>query len=370
MKTRQVLIILFALSSILFAQSEKEAIRKAINGYIVGTSYNYPDSVLSSFLPGANMFLDYKDSPLYIMKIEEYAGRIAKQERGRFNGRVSNVLSIDQFGGIASVKLEVLIPSIKKRFIDFLLVKKLEKGWKIISKTAASEFSERTGKKVLLILSSADKQGSSDLPAGNSFSEVAIAWDLYQKAGYHVEILTPQGGRAPLAYINPADDLHLNYLYYSDFMYALNHTLSPSQVNANEYDIVQFTGGSAPIFDVPENEDIQKIVMHVYEKNNGVIAAVCHGSAGLVNLKKSNGSYLVKGKSVCGFPDAHERKDLPHYKQYPFIIETVLEERGGLFRYSEKAGTPHMEVDGRLVTGQNWQSSEMVTKKSIEIAQR
>ncbi|MGH1366883.1 MAG: nuclear transport factor 2 family protein [Calditrichia bacterium] len=354
----------------LYAQTEENKIKSAINGYIVGTSFNYPDSVLSSFLPGANMFLDYKDNPLYVMKIEEYASRIAKQEPGKFNGRVSNILSIQRYKGIAIVKLEVLIPAIERRFIDLLLLKKLETGWKIISKTAASEASTKTSNKALLVLSSATHQGESDLAAGNSFSEVVSAYSGYLNAGYHVDIITPLGGAAPLAYINPADSLQLRYLYDADFMYAIANTKKPSDVKADEYDIVQFTGGSAPIFDVPQNEEIQKIAMHIYEQNKGVIAAVCHGSAGLVNLKTASGNYLVANKNVCGFPDAHERKDLPHYKQYPFIIETVLEERGALFRHSKEAGTAHMEISGRLVTGQNWQSSEMVTKKSIELAKK
>ena len=349
--------------------SEETQIRKAINGYIVGTSYNYPDSILSAFMPGAQMFLDKKGQPLFVMAVEKYASGVAKSEAGKFNGRVTNILSIDQFEGIASAKLEVLIPGLNKRFIDLLLLKKLEDGWKIISKTAASEVSDRNTEKVLLILSSATRQGDSDLAAGNSFSEVGIAYHGYQKAGYHVDIVTPLGGEAPLAYINPSDSFQLECLYDFDFMYALKNTKKPSDLNPDDYKIVQFTGGSAPIFDLPQNTDIQQIAMHVYEKNGGVIAAVCHGTAAIVNLKTSDGKYLVDGKNVNGYPDSHERKDLPHYKQYPFILETVLKERGGNFKHS-KVGTPHMEVDGRLVTGQNFQSSKMVTEKSVEISKK
>ena len=127
------------------------------------------------------------------------------------NGRVTNIISIDQFEGIASAKLEVLIPNFGKRFIDLLLLKKLENGWKIISKTAGSEVSERTTNKVLLIVSNATRQGQSGLAAGNSFSEVVLAYDGYQKAGYRVDIVSPLGGQVPLSYINPADSLQLKY---------------------------------------------------------------------------------------------------------------------------------------------------------------
>ncbi len=346
--------------------TEEDQIKAVIGQYANGTAYNYPNQLKAAFLPGANMFLDHKDKPLFIMKIEEYADRLAKYEPGKFNGRVSNILSIDRFEGIAVVKLEVIIPSLSKRFIDLILLKKLEDGWKIITKTAASDDSNRHGRKALIVVSNANRQGDSDLPAGNSFSEVAVAYDAYHNAGYHIDFLSPLGGMVPLTYINPADSFHMKYLYDFDFMYALKNTRKPTDVNPDEYGIVQFTGGSAPIFDIPQNEAIQKIVMHIYEKNNGVIASVCHGSAALVNLKTSDGKYLVEGKNVNGFPDSHERKDLPHYAQYPFILETLLKDRGALFHHSEK-GTAHMEVDGRLITGQNHLSTEMVTKKSVEV---
>ncbi|MFK7920878.1 MAG: nuclear transport factor 2 family protein [Bacteroidia bacterium] len=366
-KTILLIILSLTIGQAIYGQSEEDQIRAVINNYAMGTSYNQAEQVKAAFMPGANMFLDHPDHPLYIMKIEDYAGRIAKQEQGKFTGRVSNILSIDRFEGIAIVKLEVLIPAINARFIDLLLLKKLEDGWKVISKAAAREASNRQANKALLVLSSAAFHADSDLAAGNSFAEVVIAYDLYQKAGYHVALVSPQGGKVPLAYINPADSLQLSYLYNADFMYAMENTMTPAQINPDEYDIVQFTGGSAPIFDVPQNEAIQKIVMHIYEQNKGVVVAVCHGTAGLVNLKTADGNYLVANKEINTIPDVQERHDLPHYQHYPFIIEELLRARGGKISYSD-IGSPHMEVDGRLLTGQNSVSSAMVTLKSIEVS--
>ncbi|MEM9528273.1 MAG: nuclear transport factor 2 family protein [Bacteroidota bacterium] len=367
---RIILSLLLLLSTLLLSgQTEEALIEATINQYIEGTSFNLPDKIKAAFLPEANMFLDYKDQPLYVLKVEEYADRVAKQEAGKFNGRVTNILSIDRFAGIAAAKLEVIIPSFGRRFIDLLLLKKLANGWKIISKTAGSEPSERTASKALLVVSNATHQGESALSAGNSFSEIIIAYDEYQKAGYHVDIVSPKGGKVPLAYVNPADSLQLHYLYDKDFMYALANTHSPTEIQPEAYDIIQFTGGSAPIFDVPQDNNIQRIAMHIYEQNQGVIAAVCHGTAGIVNLQLANGSFLVAGKKVNGVPDAHESKHLPHYAHYPFIIEEVLKQRGGQFHHSP-IGTPHLEVDGRLVTGQNSLSSASVTRKSIEISKR
>ena len=361
-------LVFFGYVSCIFSQTEEVAIHNVIDNYALGTAYNQSEKVLSAFLPGANMFLDHKDKPLFIMKVEEYANRIDASKAGQFNGRTTNILNIDRFGGIATAKLEVLLPEANLRFIDYLLLKKLNDGWKIISKTAGSENTDKNGEKVLLVVSNVSKQGDSELPAGNSFSEVVVAYDEYKKAGYHVDIVSPKGGKIPLAYINPADSLQLQYLYDTDFIYAISHTQKPEEISPDDYVVLQFTGGSAPIFDIPQNIELQDIAVKIYE-NNGVIAAVCHGTAGIVNLKTKDGQYLIKNKRVNGVPDSHESKQLPHYAQYPFIIETLLKERGGNF-YHSKIGTPHMEVDGRLVTGQNSLSSEMVTRKSIEISKK
>jgi len=315
------------------------------------------------------MFLDKDGQPLFILTIEEYAKGVAKNEPGKFNGRVTNILSIDRFEGIAMAKLEVIIPTIKRRFVDMLLLKKLEDGWKIISKTAAGLPSANQGKKAIIVASNVSQKDNDEFSTGNSFSEMAVAYYEYQKAGYHVDVVSPKGGKIPIAYINPADSFHLASIYNPDFMYALSSSKKPSDINPDEYDIIQFTGGSAPIFDIPKNAAIQKLAMHIYEKNKGVIAAVCHGTAGIVNLKTADGKYLIEGKTINGYPDAHENKDLPLYKNFPFLIEKEVQNKGGHFKYGKK-GEAYMEVDGRLITGQNYQSSAIVTKKSIELNER
>ncbi len=43
----------------------------------------------------------------------------------------------------------------------------------------------------------------------------------------------------------------------------------------------------------------------VYE-NEGIVSAVCHGPSALVDVKLSNGEYLVNGRTVCSFTDSEE----------------------------------------------------------------
>ena len=74
----------------------------------------------------------------------------------------------------------------------------------------------------------------------------------------------------------------------------------------------------------------------------------------------------MKGKRVNGNPDVFENKNKQHFKTFPFLITKTIESRGGYFKFSPR-NTAHVEVDGRLITGQNYLSSRLVAKKIIEI---
>ncbi|WP_350291904.1 type 1 glutamine amidotransferase domain-containing protein [uncultured Croceitalea sp.] len=219
---------------------------------------------------------------------------------------------------------------------------------------------------VLFVVSNAHYYANTDIPTGNSFSEIVNAYDVFKKANYAIDFVSPKGGAVPLTYINTSDQMSKKYLYDTHFMNALKNTKSPSEIDASNYKAVQYIGGGAAMFGVPENKEIQTIAMDIYEKYKGVLSSVCHGTAGIVNLKTKDGKYVVDGKSVSGYPDDYENKAAPYFKTFPFLIKKTIEERGGNFKFSER-GKFTLAVDGRLVTGQNFQSSKPVSLKIIEL---
>lgn len=131
-------ILIFAFFSIqLSAQAEEEdAIRATLQDYIEGSSYNDPGRIEKAFYPEAYLFLSKKDQEIYLLSVVEYSSLFEKREKGTFNGRVGNILSIDRENNIATAKAEILIGAEDLRFIDLFLLKKLEGEWKIISKAA------------------------------------------------------------------------------------------------------------------------------------------------------------------------------------------------------------------------------------------
>ncbi|MTI20778.1 peptidase [Fulvivirga sp. RKSG066] len=360
------LILIFSFTILsLFAQSDKVAVRSALQNYIDGTSYNQTALIGKAFYPEANLYLEKKDLPLWTVPSSEYIGWFKNGDQGKFNGRVGNILSIEYFNSIAIAKVEILIPSKELRYIDMFLLKKIDNEWKIISKSASSEKSNQSGDRILFIVSNAHYHGSSSLATGNSFSEIVNAYDTFKKAGYTVDFVSPEGGSVPLAYINTSDLLHKKYLYDPDFMYALKETNAPDAIRPENYKAVHYIGGGSAMYGVPESTAIQKISMEIYEKHKGIISSVCHGTAGIVHLKTKDGRYLVEDKIVSGYPDAYEKEGAEYYEQFPFRIQETILSRGGDFNYSPR-NTPHIEVDGRVITGQNYLSSSLVAQKIIE----
>jgi len=225
---------------------------------------------------------------------------------------------------------------------------------------------ENSKGKILFILSNAHYYGESDIKTANHFSEIVLPYDVLVKAGYTVDFVSPEGGAIPLGYLNTSDAIAKQYIYDGEFMDLLEHTKKPSAINASDYKAVFYGGGGSAMFGVPENEAIQKIAMEVYEKQNGIVSAVCHGTAGIVHLKTQDGKYLVEGKKVNGFPDKFENMKGKYYQAFPFSIEQIIQERGGDFTYSEEGWDGFFVVDDRLITGQDPTGAAMVATKLVE----
>lgn len=361
-------ILILVFTSSFYAQNTHDKIHATLMDYIEGTSYNYVDRIENAFHKESELFLDGKNDDIWIVPSAKYISWFTDKKEGEFNGRIGNILSIEYFGNIASAKAEILIPARGIRYVDMFILKEEAGAWKIISKTANSKPTNKTGDKILFITSNANYYGESDIRTGNSFAELVNAYDTFESEGYTVDIVSPSGGDIPIAYLDYRDDLQMKYIRNQDFMYAISHTKSPDMIDPSEYKAVYYVGGGSAMFNVPENEKIHAIVMAVYEEQKGVVSAVCHGTAGIVHLKTKDGKYLVDGKVISGYPDEYESKDRPYFKTFPFLIGETIKSRGGDFKYSPRNNV-HVESDARVVTGQNHLSSKKVAQKVIEYLQ-
>lgn len=224
------------------------------------------------------------------------------------------------------------------------------------SGNAQTKKSKKMEKKILFVVSSHDKKGNTGESTGYYLGEVSHAWDVL-KGDYTIDFVSPKGGTPPVDGFDLSDAV--NKKFWDDAVYhdKINNSMKPSAVNPNDYVAIYYAGGHGAMWDFADNVDIAKIATAIYEKN-GVVGAVCHGPAGLVNIKLSNGNYLVDGKKVNAFTNEEEIA-VKLENVVPFSLETKLIERGAKF---EKSGLwqEHVTVDQRLITGQNPQSAKGV----------
>lgn len=219
--------------------------------------------------------------------------------------------------------------------------------------------------KILIVTSNQQTYGNTKINTSNHFAEIVLAYDEFVNAGYHVDFVSPEGGKIWIGYIDTANATQKRYLDDEAFMSRLITTMSPNEINTSDYIAVYYGGGGAAMFGVPENKGIQDITMAVYEENNGIVSAICHGSAGLAYLKTKDGKYLVEGKKVNGFPDTFERMDAEYYATFPFSIQQKLIANVGQFEYSKKGWDDFSIADGRIITGQDPTAARSVAKKII-----
>src|SRR5688500_12108128 len=205
--------------------------------------------------------------------------------------------------------------------------------------------------KVLMVVRSHASLGETGKPTGFWLEELALPYMELSKRGAEIDIASPRGGRAP---VDPASEKSEDAdvrAFRSDKEAArkLEATIPLSDVT-ERYDAVFVAGGHGVMWDLPQSEALAKILSHTYE-HGGVVAAVCHGPAALVNVKLENGSPLVRGKRLTAFSD--EEEDLVGLsKVVPFMLERRLTEVGAIYERAAK-WSAHAVRDGRLVTGQN-----------------
>jgi len=228
--------------------------------------------------------------------------------------------------------------------------------------TSQTNNQNKMEKKILFVVTSHDQKGNTGEKTGYYLSEVSHPWEVLHSAGYEIDFVSPKGGKAPVDGFNMDDPINKRFWENATYRSKIENTLKPSEINPNDYIAIHYAGGHGTMWDFADNKEIAEIARIIYE-NNGVVSAVCHGPAGLVNIKLSNGKYLVDGKKVNAFTN-EEEVAVKLENVVPFLLESKLKERGAIF---EKSGLwqKHVTVDQRLVTGQNPQSAEGVGKATL-----
>lgn len=221
--------------------------------------------------------------------------------------------------------------------------------------------------KALFVLSSHSTLGATGRKTGWFLEEAATPYVILTDSGFDVDLASTAGGAAPvdpgsLPEDGKAHGFVKRFLDDPAAQAKVAATLPIADADEHAYDLVFLPGGHGAMWDFPVNEPLARVIQTVYF-NGGVVGAVCHGPAGLVNVKGRDGRALIADKAVSGFTN-QEEEAVGLTADVPFLLEDALTAVGARFEKSQPF-QPHAVRDDRLVTGQNPASSEAVARELV-----
>ena len=221
---------------------------------------------------------------------------------------------------------------------------------------------------ILMVLTSHDRLGDTGKKTGFWLEEFAAPYYVFVDAGADVTLASPMGGAPPLDPKSDEPDAQTEATrrFASDAraQAALADTVPLDAVRAEDFDAVFYPGGHGPLWDLAEDEHSIDLI-ETMARADKVVAAVCHAPGVLRHVQDAEGRPLVQGRQVTGFTNTEEDA-VGLSEVVPFRVEDALRQAGGL--YSKGADwQSYVQVDGRLVTGQNPASSEEAARRVLAL---
>ena len=239
-----------------------------------------------------------------------------------------------------------------------------------------NDFVSTTPKKVLIVVANPATATTTGWPVGFWAEELTHPYYELTERGVEVAIASPDGGKVEMdALSDPRDPskwssndlISMGFVNTPELMALLEDTPKLADLHVDNFDALMIAGGLAPMWTFRDNEPLKQKIAEFYEAEKPV-AVYCHGTSALVDVKLSDGSYLVAGKTVTGFSNIEEdySDQFVGKKVMPWRVEDAFKERGanyvqgGLFK-------AFIVRDGRLITGQQQYSSRKVADALIEM---
>jgi putative intracellular protease/amidase len=218
--------------------------------------------------------------------------------------------------------------------------------------------------RILIAVTSHDKKGNTGDATGAYLAEITHPLEVFTKAGFAVDFVSVRGGRVPLDGVDRKDPLNAAFLDDTAALAKLHASAAPAAIEPGKYAAILFAGGHGTMWDFPDEPTLAKLASSIYDVG-GVVGAVCHGPAGLVNVKLANGQYLVAGKEIAAFTNEEERA-VGLAEVVPFLLADKLIERGAVHRPAPN-WQKQVITSERLVTGQNPASAAGVAEAMVQL---
>jgi putative intracellular protease/amidase len=224
--------------------------------------------------------------------------------------------------------------------------------------------------KILMVLTSHDQMGDTGHKTGFWLEEFTAPYYVFRDAGADITLASPKGGRPPIDPNSEAEDAQTDstrrFREDEQARAAMASTRKLQDVDMHDYDAIFYPGGHGPLWDLAGDAHSIALIKQAYEQDK-VIAAVCHAPAVFRDVEVKPGQNLVGGRQVTGFSNSEEAA-VGLTDVVPFLLEDMLKEKMASYSCGDDF-TPHIVVDGKLITGQNPPSSAGTAKAVVQALQ-
>ncbi|RDZ65172.1 type 1 glutamine amidotransferase domain-containing protein [Haloferax sp. Atlit-12N] len=144
-----------------------------------------------------------------------------------------------------------------------------------------------------------------------------------------------------------------------------------AQVDAREYDAVVFPGGHGTAWDINQDRHARQALLQAVAGDDSKALVVCHAVGILGFTREADGSFLVEGREVTGFPNEWEEgivddDDLmPDGRKLPYWVEDEVKAAGGVWD-AELDSDTSVTVDGDLITARGPGSSAAAARTLLD----
>jgi putative intracellular protease/amidase len=216
---------------------------------------------------------------------------------------------------------------------------------------------------ILIVLSAADKWTRADgsiYETGVWAEEFVVMDEAFVKAGFQVDIASP-GGVAPTMDKRSLDSKIVGEelaqrmrSYLASNADRVEKPLVLADVDVSRYGAVIVPGGHGPVEDLYKDPDMGRVLVEA-DREQKVIAAVCHGPAALLAARDENSQWPFLGRRMTSLTD-EEEIEFGTAENAPWLLADTLRKSGVVFEQGPNWGV-YVVKDGNLLTGQNPASS-------------
>jgi putative intracellular protease/amidase len=179
--------------------------------------------------------------------------------------------------------------------------------------------------------------------------------------GYLVEFASPGGASGfPKARHQLSSTFRETY---QQIVPQISNPMALKNVDSHGYRAIYFPGGAGPMFDLQGHPEVNRLVKEFY-KDKKIISALCHGPAALTFVTLDNGKNLISGMKITGKSNAEESSWAR--QNYPFLIEDKFKSLNSIYTSAKPKGI-HVVYDFPLLTGQNPQSTDLLSQKLVQL---